>query len=116
MLMLVISGRTLLLIVLLIICLIIGITVSFSIMFNLLIKSNNLGNKTSISDNIVGGFVICESSDSSSASGPSNTIHNPVIREHNWSSDNKSYLKQQDPLSIDDEINSLDLSGIKWHD
>lgn len=102
-------------VVVFLICLSIGVFLAFNIMALILYKSNNLGQTKAISDEFTRGFIINESESGDWITKPSERITNPVIIKNMYRKEKDSYLDEKTFNTIEDEINSQDLSGIKWH-
>lgn len=87
----------------------IAFMISFAVLAVKLYKSNNLGNGE-LSGNSTIDFIIVPTNDFKL----SERIYNPVIEKH-MDQNAVTYSDSSKPKSIEDEIDSMDLSNISWH-
>lgn len=94
-----------------------GFCIAFMIVFTVLaiklFKSNNLGNGESVKNNAY-NFAIIKTNDFSL----SEKVYNPVILKHMGKDANGgsgAYTKSSKAMSLEDEIDRMDLSNISWH-
>lgn len=109
------TSHIVMLLIILAFVLTISITTAFTIVSYILHKSNNLGTRIGVKKTIDGGFVICEKGIVSNHSVPSKKINNPAILKNLYSDNDESYLNDKTLNTLENEIDSVDLSGISWH-